>query len=161
MKTEDALELKIKPSNPSWLTRFDRADHHHWTPRPPKLQHSVQLAKHSKDGDNSDDLFAMHSKYGENYDHLLEVCFGGSNGELLKSLTEITLVLGKEFQRARIAGLRFTYCDGTKLCRGSQRGVIQTFFIDGPGGERISKVSVTQERQATCYVDVRYHPVQC
>ena len=110
----------------SLLSPYDITDTHLWTPRIPRLAHPVELLP--SDVADSPRI----------YRPLLNIEFGGHDGDLLPSLQSISASLGD----VAFVGLTFTYSNGASTLYGRKGQAVKTVYIDGPGGEGISKVFV-------------------
>ena len=92
----------------------------------------------------------------------LDMDFGGPDGRLLGGLTRISVVLGG--YPAVLVGMAFDYADGSRRAHGRRdylienkhhvSGVEQTFFIDGPGGERLTAVEVANSPRQSAPQDL-------
>ncbi len=74
----------------------------------------------------------------------LNIDFGGSRGCMLDSLIKVVATLTALTGREEhvITALEFKFITGSTQFYGKRGGVEQAFPIDGPGGERISRVAL-------------------
>ncbi|KAJ0425254.1 hypothetical protein BJY00DRAFT_204588 [Aspergillus carlsbadensis] len=94
-------------------------------------------------------LVPMPELESSGFDPILNVDFGGPNGERLPRLTRIVArMLGRADP---IVGLTFYFCDHTSDHFGRHGSMEVSSFIDGPGGERISSV-IVETSTADCRV---------
>lgn len=108
------------------LTTFSRNDTNIWDSCPPQLFLPVIKA-------------ACLAMSGRKFEPLINIDFGGPHGQLLPTLNMVAVMMSNKGQ---FIGLRFTYVDGTSIFYGNELGSIKTYYIDGPGGERIERVKV-------------------
>jgi hypothetical protein len=69
---------------------------------------------------------------------LLDIDFGGLQGSLLGLLTRMVVFVSTS--PCPIAGMEFFYTDGSTRSFGMRGQSEISFYLDGPGGERISEV---------------------
>ncbi|KAL3480802.1 hypothetical protein BJX99DRAFT_272534 [Aspergillus californicus] len=83
------------------------------------------------------------------FEPLLNIDFGGLNGSLLPSLMRLTIYMVSP--PYPIAGIEIWHGDEMSTSFGSSSGCGLSFFIDGPGGERIDRIdAVYGSSQSLC-----------
>ncbi|KAE8165221.1 hypothetical protein BDV40DRAFT_259020 [Aspergillus tamarii] len=87
---------------------------------------------------------------GTPYRPLMNIDFGGPNGEWLDSLVSMEVHVSSEF--SPILGMTFNYTDKTLQFGKCSSDRKLTFSVNGPGGERITEVvgSTTGNSDASC-----------
>ncbi|KAL3456632.1 hypothetical protein BJX64DRAFT_296528 [Aspergillus heterothallicus] len=83
------------------------------------------------------------------FEPLLNIDFGGQNGQLLGNLTR--LVFHMVALTLPLIGIELCYSDGGSTLFGSRGGCAISLFLDGVGGERINRVGVIKDRDYPTY----------
>lgn len=107
-----------------------RVQSHLWTPHPPTHE-DLRIST------------LLPSQSPRAFAPLVNMDFGGAKGQLLGSLTRLTLHMGKTPRP--LVGIEIFYSSGGSTLFGSNAGCAISLFINGSKGQRINGIGIIQE----------------
>ncbi|KAI9045251.1 F-box protein [Aspergillus affinis] len=112
-------------------TNLSPAQSHLWIPHVPAYEDLI-----------ISDL--LPSRPSRTFEPLTNIDFGGSRGLLLGSLTRLTFYMAS--RPHPLIGIEIFYSNGNSTLFGSNGSCGVSLFVDGPGGERINRIGILEDK---------------